>query len=246
VVKSVYSGLDPRISVVGSAAGDDLRRQKTYQYYNGEILTNSLVGGFFFTNVHTKTALRHGFYPQSPPMRVTKSAENVIYEIDNHRATKVYLECLGLSEDEIAYSPVADLKETKVAPIGIPQMSGDYLIKHFIDFERDGAITCDSWIPQNSIIRIMAADKGSLIKAAKECAAEVARCIRRPKMLFVFACTTRMVILGEDAEKEIEVIKEAFPEGIPIAGFYGYGEIGPLSGRRSEFNNKSMVIWAIE
>jgi hypothetical protein len=246
LVKGIQENLDPRIQIIGACAGDDLKRQKTYQFRNGEILTEGLIGGLFFINGKQKVSLRHGFYPASPPMCVTKSKENIIYELDHHRATKVYLESLGLSEGDMAFSPVQDLKETRVSPIGIPQISGDYLIKHFLNFGKDGSIACDSWIPQNTIVRIMGQDKDSLIKATRESAEDIARTVKKPGIIFVFACSSRMIILGEDAEKEIDEIRNVFGKDVPIAGFYGYGEIGPLSERKGTFNNKSVVLWAIE
>lgn len=246
LVKGIQENLDPRIQIVGACAGDDLKRQKTYQFRNGEILTEALIGGLFFINGQQRVSLRHGFYPASPPMCVTKSKENIIYELDHHRATKVYLESLGLSEGDMAFSPVEDLKETRVSPIGIPQISGDYLIKHFLKFGKDGSIACDSWIPQNTIVRIMGQDTDSLIKATRESAEDIARTIKKPRIIFVFACSSRMIILGEDAEKEIDEIRNVFGKDVPIAGFYGYGEIGSLSERKGTFNNKSVVLWAIE
>ncbi|MFH0775956.1 MAG: FIST N-terminal domain-containing protein [bacterium] len=245
LVKGIQENLDPRIQIIGACAGDDLKRQKTYQFRNGEILTEALSGGLFFINDQQRVSLRHGFYPAFPPMCVTRSKENIIYELDHHRATKVYLESLGLSEDDMAFSPVQDLKETRVSPIGIPQISGEYLIKHFLHFGKDGSIACDSFLPQNTIIRIMGQDKDSLIRATRRCAEDIARTIKKPKIIFVFACSSRMLILGEDAEKEIDQIKDVFGKDVPIAGFYGYGEIGPLSERKGTFNNKSVVLWAI-
>ncbi|MBU1262294.1 FIST C-terminal domain-containing protein [bacterium] len=246
LVKGIQENLDPRIQIIGACAGDDLKRQRTYQFRNGEILTEALTGGLFFINGQQKVSLQHGFYPAFPPMCVTRSKENVIYELDHHRATKVYLESLGLSENDMAFSPVEDLKETKVSPIGIPQISGDYLIKRFLKFGKDGSIACDSFIPQNTIVRIMGQDTNSLIKATRKSAEDIARTIKKPKIIFVFACSSRMLILGEEAEKEIDQIKDVFGKDVPIAGFYGYGEIGSLSARKGTFNNKSVVLWAIE
>lgn len=244
LIKGINDYLSPKVALIGALAGDDLKRKQTYQFLNGKILTNGLCSAFFKTSAKVKTSLRHGFYPMSEPLRVTKSYENIIYQIDNHRASKVYLEFLGLSEDELAFGSTTDLKEVRHSPIGIPQITGDYKIKEFLEFKKDGSIVCDSYIPENSIIRIMGEDSTSLITAGKDCAQE-AITDYLPKIIFLFSSSFRMLILGEDAKNEIDKIKIK-TNNIPIVGFYGYGEIGSLRTKRADFHNKSIGILAIE
>ncbi|MEW6102911.1 MAG: FIST N-terminal domain-containing protein [bacterium] len=244
VVKGINDYLSPCISLGGALAGDDLKRNKTYQFLNGKIFTQGLVSAFFKTSARIKTSLRHGFSPKSPPLRVTSSKENVIYQIDSHRASKVYLEFLGLSEDELAFGSPIDIKEVRNSPIGIPQTTGDYKIKSFLEFRKDGSIACDSYIPENSIIRILGQNPSSLINAGHEAISDAISEIH-PKIVFLFPSSYRMLILGEDAKNEIDEIKKETKD-VPMIGFYGYGEIGPLRTHRSDFHNKSIGVLAIE
>ncbi|MEW6681058.1 MAG: FIST N-terminal domain-containing protein, partial [bacterium] len=225
LVKGINDYLSPKVSLIGALAGDDLKRKETYQFYNGKVFTKGLCSAFFKTSSKIKTALRHGFYPKSPPLRVTKASDNVIHQIDNHRAAKVYLEFLGLSEDELAFGSPCDIKEVRHSPIGIPQITGDYKIKEFLEFKKDGSIVCDSYIPENTIIRILGEDSKSLIDAGRDCAKEVIEGIS-PKAIFLFSSAARMLILGEDAKNEIDEIKKEIKD-VPMVGFYSYGEIEP-------------------
>ncbi|MEW6482545.1 MAG: FIST N-terminal domain-containing protein [bacterium] len=244
LVKGINDYLSPCISLVGALAGDDLKRNKTYQFLNGKIFTQGMVSAFFKTSAKIKTSLRHGFSPQSPPLRVTSAKENVIYQIDSHRASKVYLEFLGLSEDELAFGSPIDIKEVRNSPIGIPQTTGDYKVKSFLEFRKDGSIACDSYIPENSIIRILGQNPSSLLNAGCEAISDAISEIH-PKIIFLFPSSYRMLILGEDARNEIDEIKKEAKD-VPIVGFYGYGEIGPLRTPRADFHNKSIGVLAIE
>lgn len=243
LTKGINDYLSPKVSLIGALAGDDLKRRATYQFFNGKLFTKGLCSAFFKTRARIRTSLRHGFYPMSEPLRVTKAYENVIQQIDNHRASKVYLEFLGLSEDELAFGSPCDIKEVRHSPIGIPQITGDYKIKEFLEFRKDGSIVCDSYIPENSIIRILKEDSSSLIQAGRDCVLEVMKdgpC----KIIFVFPSSFRMLILGSEAKNEIDEIREE-AKGVPIVGFYGYGEIGPLRTKRADFHNKSIGMLGI-
>jgi|GEM_PF-1872325 len=244
LVKGINDYLSCNVSLIGALAGDDLRRKETYQFFNGKVLTRGLCSAFFKTSSKIRSSLRHGFYPISEPLRVTRAHQNVIQGIDNHRPSKVYLEFLGLSEDELSFSSPIDLKEVRHSPIGIPQITGDYKIKKFLEFRKDGSIVIDSYIPENTIIRILGESTTSLIQASRDCAKEALEDIS-PKIVFLFSSSTRMLILGEDANNEIEKIKRVV-KNIPIVGFYGYGEIGCLRTKRADFHNNSIGILAIE
>jgi len=245
LVRGINDYLSPKIKLIGSLAGDDLKRERTYQFYQGRVLTNGLSGAFFITKSKVKVGLRHGFYPISHPMRVTVSRENTIYEIDNHRASKVYLEFLGLSELDTAFGNVVDVKEVRHSPIGIPQITGDYKIREFIDIRDDGSIILDSFVPEGNIIRILGCSSQSLISSSNELVLDILSEIK-PKIAFLFPSYSRMLILSDSAKDEIYEIKSIFGDNVSIVGFYGYGEIGSLRTRRSDFHNKSIGILAIE
>ena len=44
-------------------------------------------------------------------------------------------------------------------------------------------------------------------------------------MVFMVSCVGRELVMGERVEEEIEGVLDVFGEGVPLVGFYSFGEI---------------------
>ena len=104
LVRGIYEFLGPSCAISGGAAGDDLRIQETYQFFGGEVHTDS-VTGFCLNGSEAGIALKHGFSPVGRPMLITKSAGNQLLEIDSKPAAQAYLEYFGLKREDFAAFP---------------------------------------------------------------------------------------------------------------------------------------------
>jgi hypothetical protein len=62
--------------------------------------------------------------------------------------------------------------------------------------------------------------------------------------VLVFSCFCRTLILGNDFKREVEAIRDVFPN-TPIAGFVTYGEIARFNGRLDGYHNTTVVVAAI-
>jgi hypothetical protein len=51
---------------------------------------------------------------------------------------------------------------------------------------------------------------------------------RKAEVVFVYDSISRYVLLGREADKELEIIKNQFGKDTPVIGFYTYGEQAPL------------------
>ena len=67
--------------------------------------------------------------------------------------------------------------------------------------------------------------------------------------VLTFTCMLRHIIMAHESFKEGEIIKKSIPEGINLAGFYTYGEFGPVEfaegGADSRFLNGAIVFCAL-
>ena len=50
---------------------------------------------------------------------------------------------------------------------------------------------------------------------------------RQPAFALTFSCAFRKEALGTSAEEELSVLREVSPPGLPVMGFYSFGEIAP-------------------
>ncbi|MFY7930451.1 MAG: FIST C-terminal domain-containing protein, partial [Oligoflexus sp.] len=62
------------------------------------------------------------------------------------------------------------------------------------------------------------------------------------------SCVGRKIVMGDDIEDEIDVVKKALGKNSVLAGFYSYGEICPFTGfTECKLHNQTMTItWLSE
>ena len=75
----------------------------------------------------------------------------------------------------------------------------------------------------------MIATKESCLLATREALNEINTKIKHPDFLLVFNSISRYILLGRDASRELEIIKNSVPQETPIIGVYTYGEQAPLT-----------------
>ena len=108
-------------------------------------------------------------------------------------------------------------------------------IHELFDFDRLGEIT-----------------KESCLQATQQAAEEVKIGLRNqpPNFILVFDSISRYILLGRQAHREIEIIKESLGQDTPLLGIYTYGEQAPLKAigyhGRAYFHNQTVAILAIK
>jgi hypothetical protein len=92
----------------------------------------------------------------------------------------------------------------------------------------------------------MHADTDALIQGAAQAAAEALRTHAGPEengCAILVNCAGRRMVLGLDADEEIEAVMDSFLPSTPIGGYYSYGEICSYGGTgRTELHNQTMTI----
>ncbi|PIZ55946.1 hypothetical protein COY23_03760 [bacterium (Candidatus Torokbacteria) CG_4_10_14_0_2_um_filter_35_8] len=252
IVRGVQDVLGEHFPIMGGSAGDDFKFEKTFEYYNGEVLNDSVVAVGLSGEFSWGVGVQHGWEAIGLPMKVTKSEGAVLKELDNKPALKIYEEYFGKKSEELIREPIARMAYTY--PLGMSvKGSKELLIRDVVIANEKGEITCAAEIPQGSEIRLMLSDPEKAMKAARK-AAENARTQLKgasPKAIFVFDCMARNKLLGERIGEEITAIQEVLGKDVPLIGFYTYGEQAPLGGNidpetcRSEFHNETMTLLVI-
>ena len=250
-VRGVQAVLGKQFPIMGGSAGDDFLFKKTYEYYNGEILENSVVGIGLSGKFSFGVGVRHGWEPIGLPMKVTKAEGAVLKELDNRPALKIYEDYFGKKAEELIKEPIARMAYTY--PLGMSvEGSSELLIRDVVIANEKGEITCAAEIPQGSEIRLMLGDTEKAIQAAKEAAEGALVQLKgaKPKVVFVFNCIARKKLLGSRIGEEIVAIQDVLGKEVPLFGFYTYGEQAPLGGVlgpkcRSVFHNETMTLMVL-
>lgn len=247
-VRGVQEVFGKNFPIIGGSAGDDFLFEKTYEYYNDQVLTNAVIGIGLSGKFSFGVGVRHGWEPIGLPMKVTKAQGAKLIEVNNRPALSIYEDYFGKKAEELIKEPIARMAYTY--PLGMSvEGSPELLIRDVVIANEKGEITCAAEIPEGSEIRLMLGDLDKAIQAAKEAAEGALAQLKgaKPKVVLVFDCMARNKLLGARIGEEIVAIRNVLGKEMPLIGFYTYGEQAPLGGVLgpecfSVFHNETMAL----
>ena len=245
VVRGAYSVVGAEVPLVGGCAGDDMRMKRTTQIYNGEVLTDAVVGAAIGSDAPMGIGVSHGWTEIGEPMLVTSSEGNRVLTIDDEPALDVYLRRLNApaaaGADAEAFTHFA-----LTHPLGVSRRSGTEV--RFVagaDFT-ERSLTCVANVPQGGLAWFMEGDHGSVLAATEEaCRQAVAGLAGQQAIgLLAFDCIARRGVLGDEGiQREVDAVV-VHTSGAPVVGFYTYGEIARTHGTAG-FHNQTLVVLAV-
>jgi hypothetical protein len=233
----------PKIMITGSLCGDDARFEKTLASYNeapkeGEIV----VIGFYGDTFEASFSIYSGWTPFGPERLVTKSEDNILYEIDGKPALDLYKKYLGDKAKDLPGSAL-------IYPLNIKSQENQQSFVRTIlniDEEKNTMILAGD-VPLNATVQLMMTNMNN-IAAASETAAIQAMQGRdkAPQLALLISCIGRKLVLDQRVEEEIEEVRSVIGDDVIISGMYSYGEIAPFYGERScKLHNQTMAITLI-
>jgi hypothetical protein len=182
-----------------------------------------------------------GWSPFGPARKVTRSENNVLFELDGESALEVYKRYLGEHANGLPASgllfPFAMLGSDH-SEVG--------LIRTILGVdEAAGSLTLAGDIDPDGYLRLMHASTDALVDGA-EAAAEAAKAMQANAgegLALLVSCVGRKLVMGGRVDEEVEAVGEVFGQGATLAGFYSYGEISPFSPAvECKLHNQTMTI----
>ncbi|MDD5130581.1 MAG: FIST N-terminal domain-containing protein [Candidatus Omnitrophica bacterium] len=249
LINGLQESLGKSFPLVGASASDNFGTHKTYQYLNQELLSESCSGILFGGKFNFGFGIKHGWKSLGKVRYITSSSNNVIKEIDELPAVKLYEEYFARSRKDLA----KELRRISVYyPLGI-YLPGEkeYLLRNVISIEDDGSLVTQGDIPPGSKIRLMISTEDSRLAAAVAACDEAKKNLgtQKIKFLLVFDSAARLSIFGRQDDIELCVIRDIFGKDTPLIGIYTNGEQAPLKSinylGRTYFHNQSISILAI-
>ncbi len=233
------------LPIYGGVSADNWAFKKTYQYCDDRVVSDGVAWALLSGDVRVASAVTHGCVAIGGRRKVTRSAGNVIYEIDGRPALDVLKEYLvgeeidswdkaviNLSLGFRSPSYMADYDEYVIRFIpGRDTAAGSFSIQTEV---KEGT---DVWMTRRDAEKIQ---RG--IAAAGESLKETLAG-EKPKLVFQFDCCGRgKVILREQQKTQALVaLQNEMGGSIPWIGFYTLGEIGPVGGHNC-FHNYTVVL----
>ncbi|MBL7173762.1 MAG: FIST C-terminal domain-containing protein [Desulfobacteraceae bacterium] len=226
ILRGMSSVLGEQVPISGGTAGDAGKFHRTWQFAGDKVLSDAAVAIGFSGDFYLGTGVRSGWSPIGLPKKATRVSGNILYELDGQPALKVYERFLGKHAEKL---PAVGVEY----PLGLVGKWGDvgeddyYLLRATMSVNRqEGSITFAGEIPEGAMVRLTCGDNTSILEAAGK-AAQLAMADMGKKtlaMIFVYSCMARKLVLGRRTREEIEHIRQEVGTGIPMVGFYTYGE----------------------
>jgi len=219
----------------------------TYQYADGQVMTNGLVAVWISSETPIGVAVHHGWQPVGDPMIVTRADGNIVYELDGRPAVEMYLAQRAADplrqnlrgEGEVTFS-ASMLDE----PLGLANVSGRFDVRHILRRTAEDGLVLFGHVNEQSVMQVMTGDWRDLVDAAGQAAHDaVAQLDGPPRGGLVFSCTGRLAPLGDHVLAETAAVSRSMG-GAPIAGFFTYGEFARVTGSTG-FHNATVAVLTI-
>lgn len=229
--------------ITGGLCGDDDRFEKTIAGYNENPKEGQLIAiGFYGDTLEVTFSIYGGWTPFGPERVVTKSDDNILFELDGQPALDLYKTYLG---DKAKDLPGAAL----LYPLNVKvQIDDQPIVRSILNIdETNNSVILAGDIPENAKVQLMMTNVDNIANASER-AAKQAMNLRqnKPELAMLVSCIGRKLVLDQRVEEEVEEVIEVIGQDTTISGFYSYGEIAPFDGEIScQLHNQTMTITLI-
>ena len=232
--------LGPTVPVIGGGAAPDFPIAMPWlggvQFYGNQVLTNSLPVLLISGPLKVSVGVAHGWSPVGKTAVVTRSDDYTVYEIDGEPILDFYHRYLGVGSEPAIANPLAILDDD----------TGRYYLRAPMQYnESDGSATFFGSIPQGATVQLAMATTDEILSGTDASVAEAVAGFPRgsmPEAALIASCAVRNFLLGTRTSGEIERIRSGLDRGLPVSGFYAFGEIAPLGVNSTpSFHNETCV-----
>ena len=241
LLEGIIPYLPDDVLITGGMAGDGSRFQETVVWHNDQIEAGLVVlVGFYGDDLHIGHGHLGGWREFGPEREITKSTDNVLYELDGKPALELYKQFLGEHAENLPASAL-------LFPLTMKRKGQDDTVVRTIlniDEENQSMIFAGN-MPEGASCQLMRANYSDLVDGAQGAVSKSLKSMSayEPELAILVSCVGRRLVLNQRTEEELEIIQEMLPNACEMTGFYSYGEISPIVPfGRCELHNQTMTI----
>ncbi|MEN8836261.1 MAG: FIST N-terminal domain-containing protein [Polaribacter sp.] len=231
------------LRITGALCGDASRFEKTLCSYNEAPKEGEVIAiGFYGDRLEVTSASNGGWIPFGPTRKVTKSKENILYQIDDKPALDLYKKYLGDKSKELPAAallfPLSVTVKNSKKPVTRTILSID---------EKNSTMLLAGEIPEGSSVQLMMTNVDQILSAS-ESATQKAINQRKnnPELAILVSCIGRKLVLDQRVEEEVEEVQSVVGNTTFISGLYSYGEIAPFDDENEcQLHNQTIAVTLI-
>lgn len=233
--------------VFGGCPADGGKFRQTFQICGGKVYSDAIPIVMLGGDINPVVITRSGWIPLGARARATKVDGNRLLEVDGRPAIDYLQRYIGVTDDPdvLGTYPIAMLDER------LGEDAGRFFVMRspFSYDKATGSIQFAGCIQRDSVIQLARGTRDDILGGVRDAVSALAERAAGRELagvLFV-SCGARKLMLGRAAEREVALIRDVLPGGLPIAGFYSYGEIGALDSEDerlddTRFHNTTLVL----
>lgn len=240
VLAGLAESVGETVPFVGGTCGMRADRSGGAQFFGRRVLTGTIPALGLSGEVVFSTGAASGWRPFGELRRVTAAEGCVVHEIDGHNA-------YDLMVDEFGGYTMAVAAEYPLAVYPDPELDSFYL-RAIMDMDAENRVLVfAAEVPVGAAVRLTAITPEDMLTGARASITEAFDHYPgdNPAGVFVVSCVARKWLMGLRASQEHDALKRGTGT-LPLAGFYSFGEIGPLGGEgASFFHNETCISLAL-
>ncbi len=242
LAKGLNDNLPKNVVATGGLAGDEARFESTLVGYNGQPTNGKVIAvAFYGKDLAVGYGSVGGWDAFGPSRIVTKSKDNVLYELDGKSALGLYKKYLGEKAKDLPSSAL-------LFPLSMTTKEGEQpLVRTILNVnEEEESMIFAGDLPEGATVKLMKANFDKLIDGAYDAADSSCDLISiedNVDLAILVSCVGRKLVLDQRVEEEVEAVKEVLGDKAVMTGFYSYGELAPFAGELNcELHNQTMTI----
>ncbi len=234
-----------QLPVVGGFAGDNWGMEHTYQYCNGDVVSDGVAWALLSGAARLLSSVNHGCIPVGTERTITRAEGNVIYEIDHRPVLEVLEEYMTVSELADWGEAASTLSLAFKTPSSFEGYD-EFMVRYIpVRDVEAGSITIPTEMSEGTKVWTTRRDYDRMVQGVNQMADHMLHQLggATPKLAFQFDCAGRGAAIFQDEQKInlVTALQRRIGGDIPWMGFYTYGELGPVSGYNC-FHNYTVVL----
>lgn len=241
ILDGLRDSLGQGITITGGLAGDNGNFQDTKVLSRNGLQSDAICAvGLYGSGIKVDAGVYGGWSAFGPLRKVTRSAGNILYELDGQPALDLYKTYLGEYSRDLPSSGLLfpfEMLSDEAQSIG--------LIRTILGIDPEkGSLILAGNIEEKGYLRLMHASTDHLIDGAEKAVIQIKPMDTEKNALAILvSCVGRKLVMGDQIDDEVLVVAEKLGKNCSITGFYSYGEIAPLSNELNcKLHNQTMTI----
>jgi len=242
LVKGANEAVNHQIPISGGLASDEDLVETVVRVNDIAKSKRTVAVGFYGDSISIKTGYYAGWKEFGILRKITRSVENIVYEIDGKPALELYKKYLGEYAKNLPKSALN-------FPISIKATHGDEpVIRSVLGIDEEhSALIFAGDVPEGYLGRLMKTNVDSLIDGAEIASRQIEKQNGETALGLVVSCVGRKLVLKQLVDEELESVSNVLGESVELVGFYSYGEIIPSPNYpiSSNLHNQTMTLTVI-